>query len=260
MGGAFGAAMGSFLGVVIERSSITGKKEEGKRKKDRKETLEIVGGRSLCLGCGRQLKWWENIPVISFIFLTGRCRTCHSPIPYWLPLIEISGAAAGAAIAARMGQISLISLIGLICVAAGLIWIFFSDLVYGMIPDWAVLIGAGGAIAMRLMSPMSPMSLMAQVAAAAGAAGFFWLLVMITRGKGMGMGDVTLAFFLGLWLGWPAIAVAIYLAFILGATVGVGLILLGKKRFGQTIPFGPFMIIGSLLALQWGKQLQGLVF
>ena len=135
----------------------------------------------------------------------------------------------------------------LVLIVSALTWIFFSDLVYGLIPDLAVAVGAVGVITMGLMGHMSLMSLMAQVGAAIAAAGFFLFLVLITRGRGMGTGDVTLAAFLGLWLGWPKILLAVWLAFLIGAIWGIGLILLGRKKFGQTIPFGPFLIAASII-------------
>ena len=239
-----GTAIGSFLGVVIERSSIKGTRAKG-------QGLRAKESRSRCSACGHQLFWWENVPIVSFIFLKGKCRTCRSPIPYWLPLIELAGATAGAAVAAQIGHISLIGLMGLILVAAALIWIFFSDLVYGLIPDLAVAAGAVGAI----LSNLGNLSNLSYLAAAAAAAGFFGFLVLVTRGRGMGTGDVTLAAFLGLWLGWPKILLAVWLAFILGAVAGLVLIGLKLKRFGQTIPFGPFMIAGSIIAEIWGLTL-----
>ena len=137
-------------------------------------------------------------------------------------------------------------------IAAALIWIFFSDLVKGVVPDWAVVLGAAGALIWQI----GQISLIWPILIALAAAAFFWFLVVVTRGRGMGTGDVTLAFFLGLWLGWPKILVGIWLAFLLGAAAALALIVSKRKKFGQTVPFGPFLIIGSLLALQWGNYLQ----
>lgn len=85
--------------------------------------------------------------------------------------------------------------------------------------------------------------------------GFFWGLIIITKGKGMGGGDVKLGAFIGLMLGFPQSLLAIVLSFITGAVFSVGLLILGKKRFGQTIPFGPFLVLGSLIALFWGNKI-----
>lgn len=88
-----------------------------------------------------------------------------------------------------------------------------------------------------------------------GIAGFFLLLIIITRGKGMGGGDVKLGALIGIVLGFPSALVAILLSFLTGAVFSVGLILVGRKHFGQTIPFGPFLVLGSLIALFWGEQI-----
>lgn len=235
-----GTSTGSFLGVVIERSKVKGQKSK------------LLWGRSRCSRCKRQLKWWENIPLISYIFLKSKCRTCQSPIPYWLPLIEIAGGISGVWLAYWASQtitvitfITIIKIIAAIAIASALVWIFFSDLVYGTIPDAAVGIGGAGAV----LSHLGNLGNLSYLLAAAAAAGFFFFLVLITRGRGMGTGDVTLAAFLGLWLGWPMILLAVWLAFVLGAFVGLVLIGLKFKRFGQTIPFGPFLIVAAVIAL-----------
>jgi len=86
-------------------------------------------------------------------------------------------------------------------------------------------------------------------------AGFFYLLLLITHGRGMGLGDVKLAGLMGLILGWPKILAALYLAFLTGAFFGVILILLGKKKFGQHIPFGPFLTTATFVSLFWGEKI-----
>ncbi|MBI5356868.1 prepilin peptidase [Candidatus Collierbacteria bacterium] len=240
MGFIIGTAIGSFLGVVIVRQTTN----------DKRQTTKI-GGRSRCDSCKKQLMWWENIPLVSFVFLKGKCRNCRSPIPYWLPLIELAGGLAGVWLASWASQtitvitfITVINFIGAGLMASALIWVFFSDLAYGLIPDLAVGVGVIGAV----LSHLSNLSDLGYLSASAGAAGFILLLVIITRGRGMGTGDVTLAGLLGLWLGWPDILLAVWLAFIFGAVAGLTLIGLKLKRFGQTIPFGPFLIAGSVIA------------
>lgn len=203
--------------------------------------------------CGSQLKWRENIPLISFVFLKGKCRTCRSLIPYWLPLIELAGGLGGIWVMTQVAPLTkspmaILNGAALVLIVSALTWVFFSDLAYGTVPDAAIGVGVIGVIVISLMSQMSLMSLMAQIGSAAAAAGFFLFLVAITRGRGMGTGDVTLAALLGLWLGWPKILLAVWLAFVLGAVAGLVLIGLKLKRFGQTIPFGPFLICAAIIA------------
>lgn len=240
---ALGAALGSFLGVIIDRGEIS--------------------GRSRCSHCQRQLLWWENIPILSFVLLGGRCRKCRAAIPYWLPLIELAGAAAGVWLAYQASQtitiinfITIIKIVGGGLLAGALIWIFFSDLIKGLVPDWAIVLGAAGAIVEKFAKlPITLESFANFSAPAIAAAGFFLFLVFVTRGRGMGTGDITLAFFLGLWLGWPKIAAVVWLAFLLGAAVALGLIASGRKKFGQTIPFGPFFIAAAIISYFYGEKM-----
>lgn len=251
---ALGAAVGSFLGVVIDR--VEGCEPSGRK-------VRILLGRSRCSTCRHQLVWWENIPILSFILLGGRCRKCRAAIPYWLPLIEIAGAVAGVWLAQRASQtmtvitfITIIKIVGAGLLAGALIWIFFSDLVKGLVPDWAVALGAAGAAATKVAKlPAATESFATFILSAFAAAGFFWLLVKATAGKGMGTGDITLAFFLGLWLGWPKIVIGIWLAFLLGAAVALGLIASGRKKIGQTVPFGPFFITGAIISYFYGEKM-----
>jgi prepilin signal peptidase PulO-like enzyme (type II secretory pathway) len=131
-------------------------------------------------------------------------------------------------------------------VTFSLIAIFVSDLRYYIIPD-------------EVVYPLLVISLLffpKNVLIGLAAAGLFLLLVLLTRQKGMGQGDVKLAGLMGLILGWPKIMIALYLAFLTGAFIGVILIVLGKKRFGQIIPFGPFLTGATYLTLLYGDQIK----
>lgn len=238
---ALGAAVGSFLGAVIERQS-------GLPGRYRKKASGLFN-RSFCFRCGHQLQWWENIPVLSYVLLRGCCSHCHSPIPHWLPLIEIAGGGVGVVLAARIGQISLIGLIGLMFVSVAFLWIFFSDLVYGVVPDLAVILGAFGAV----LSHLGHLSNLSYIASALGAGMFFLFLVLVTRGRGMGTGDVTLGALVGFFLGWPRVVVGLWLAFVTGALVGILLIAMKKKTLKQTVPFGPFLIAATAVT-PWASQ------
>ena len=139
-----------------------------------------------------------------------------------------------------------------------LLVIVFTDLFYGVIPDVCVWFGGGLGISYRLLlwsqGVMQSGDLMKTFLAAGGAWLFFYGLYWLTRKQGMGLGDVYLAPVLGLVLGWPRVVIGLMLAFVLGAGVGVGLMLLGKKKLKSSLPFAPFMVGGSFLALVWGYQ------
>ena len=125
--------------------------------------------------------------------------------------------------------------------------LFITDIKKMLIPDRIVL----PAIVIALLAkPFAD-----NILTALGIAGFFYALILVTRGKGMGGGDVKLGGFIGLGLGFPNGIVAIFLAFLLGAAFSIAALILRKKRLGQHIPFGPFLVLGSLIALFWGKQI-----
>jgi len=154
---------------------------------------------------------------------------------------------------------SLLDTIYYISLTYALIAIFVSDWRYGIIPDKIVFPAMVLVILFHLRGVPRQLAgnnhLGGVLLTALGAISFFLFLVLITRGQGMGMGDVKFAALMGLVLGWPQLAVALYLAFLTGAIVSVILILLGKKKFGQVISFGPFLTAGTFIALLWGERI-----
>ncbi|HUS60072.1 MAG TPA: prepilin peptidase [Nevskiaceae bacterium] len=224
----FGLCVGSFLNVVVYRLN---------------HNLSPFRGRSVCPKCKHKLAWHDNIPLFSFILLRGKCRYCHSPISWQYPLVEL----AAGILTVVVYQLS-VDLIFNLLITYVLIAIFVSDLRYMTIPDKVVY----PAIFLSLVYSLFGLHDSKFILSGLGAAGFFLILVLITRSRGMGVGDVKLAGLMGLLLGWPRIVVALFLAFLTGSVVGVILILLGKKRFGEHIPFGPFLAGGTWVALFWG--------
>lgn len=202
---------------------------------------ESFWGRSYCPQCKHVLRWYDLLPILSFILLRGKCRYCHKSISKEYLLAEI---AMGILIALLFWQ--QFSIFNLFFVTI-LTILFITDLKKMLIPDRIVL----PAIVTALIAKPLP----ANILTALGIAGFFYALILVTRGKGMGGGDVKLGGFIGLGLGFPNGILAVVLSFFLGALISLGLIFLGKKKFGQTIPFGPFLVTGSLIALFWGKQI-----
>lgn len=247
-----GLAIGSFINVIIYRSIH----------KD-----SPLRGRSYCDNCKKQIAWYDNIPLISFIVLQQRCRYCKSPIPWQYPAVElITGAlfvwwyAVGFTFFRLSAQpFSVIQPMFWLFIAVLFLIIFFTDINYYIIPDSAVLLLSFAVIGYRLLLTsrgiMREEDLFFSFIAGVGAFLCFLLLFLITRGKGMGFGDVKLAFPLGMILGWPLAIVGFMAAFVVGAAVGVTLIFFGKKKLKAHVPFGPFLIVGNLLALVWGEQL-----
>ncbi|HUD09320.1 MAG TPA: prepilin peptidase [Patescibacteria group bacterium] len=249
-----GLFLGSFLGVLVDRLP-------------RSET--VIKGRSHCEFCQKELKWFDLVPVFSFISTKGKCRYCHTSLPYFYPVIEISTGILFMlvyvfAISNFQFLISneflnpqfLITLIYQLIVVSGFIVIFFMDLKYGVILD-KVLLPLSIIIAVYLFI-LNPSSLIINFACGVLAFLLFLLIALsfkFIRGKeGMGGGDIKLAFALGLFLGFPSIIVALYLAFLTAAFVGIILILWKKTSpKNASLPFGPFLIIGALICLFWGN-------
>lgn len=224
-------------------------------------------GRSYCPKCKKQINWYDNIPLFSYIFLKGKCRNCKKSIPWAYPLIEVSTGVTFLGIAYRIMHCNsptsplchLSSVLGpwalpcLLFVAFCLLAIFITDWEEQIIPDelsfvlfivsfFVVLMSGTDTLYVRLLSGF------------AGAL-FLLLLHLGTLGRGMGLGDVKLAVSLGLILGWPYTVVWLMGSFVLGAVVGVLLIVLGFAKFGKHIAFGPFLIISFFIVLMFGDKL-----
>ena len=144
-------------------------------------------------------------------------------------------------------------------VGVGLVAMLVADLWFYVLPD-VFTIGLSVLtflyrFLLTIAGIMQLSDFLGAIAAAVAASGFFAGLILLTRGKGMGWGDVKLAVVMGLLLGWPRILVALFVSFLTGAALGIILIVLGKKRFGQVMPFGPFLIVGTIVALVWGEKI-----
>jgi prepilin signal peptidase PulO-like enzyme (type II secretory pathway) len=236
-----GLCVGSFLNVVIDRLCSTSQEPKSLLRHLR----GVLGGRSYCDHCRRQLAWYDNIPLLSFILLRGRCRWCHSPISWQYPGVELATGIITVLVFLLSNYELRVTSYELI-IAYCLIVVFVSDWKYQIIPDQIIY----PAIIFTLLYLLGSYELRVTSYLISGglAAAFFFFLYLVTKKRGMGLGDVKLAFLMGLILGFPKIVVALYFAFLTGAAVGVILILLGKKRFGQHIPFGPFLVGGTILS------------
>ena len=248
----FGLAIGSFLNCLIYRLE----KGEG-----------FLRGRSYCPHCKKTLSWLDLIPVLSFFALRGRCRYCHQKISWQYPLVETATGVLFVLIFLRSDLPQIWREVGPLAILASfLVVIFVYDLKHYIIPDKVIY----PAIVITLFYNFWKSDFLALtpgvfsstqgvfgksdfLISAFGAAAFFLAIVLISRGKWMGAGDIKLAFLMGLVLGWPSIIVALFLAFLIGAIIGVGLIILGKKGLKSEVPFGPFLVIGTLIALFWSK-------
>jgi len=221
-----GAALGSFLNVVISRLP---------------RHHSLVAPRSRCPSCGTSIAARDNIPLVSFLLLRGRCRTCRKPIGWRYPLVELLTAVLLTALWLREGptlQFAAAAILVLILVP-----IFFIDLEHHIVPN--ALSYPGIVLGLLLAVPQGRFVDAFLTAASAGA--LFLLIALLSRG-GMGGGDIKLAVVMGAFLGWPSIAVALLVAFTTGAAVGVVLMATGRRARKDAIPFGPFLALGAVVA------------
>lgn len=252
-----GVSLGSFLNVLIHRLPQE----------------KAIGGRSDCPQCGHQLGWRDLAPVLSFIFLRGRCRYCGKPISWQYPIVELAtGILFLLVISHQRSVISentffdLAGLVYLLFIVLCLIVIFVSDLKYFIIPDQIVLVGIAATLFYKFFWIFISngvegwelkifKSLGVSLLSALGAAAFFLSIVFITRGRGMGLGDVKFAFLMGLVLGWPKILLALFLAFSAGALFGLTLVAARLAKMNSPLPFGVFLSAATFLAMVWGEKI-----
>jgi len=240
----FGIVIGSFLNVCIYRIP---------------RGDSIVHPPSRCVSCNYLLKSWDLVPVLSYVFLRGRCRKCGVRISVRYPLIELLTGVLFSIVVYKYG-FNLSGLFYCLFVAA-LIVVTFIDLDHFLIPNNVVLtmlvMGLGFHIFVGAFSPLNVFL------AFVGAGLFFLLLYVISRG-GLGGGDVKLAAVLGLWLGWPDTALAIFLGSLIGSIIGITLIALRIKKRKEPIPYGPYLVLGTLIVLFVGEEIwqwyQNLIF
>lgn len=238
----FGLTVGSFLNCVIYRL-------------EKKESF--LRGRSYCPNCKHQLSWQDLIPLLSFLELRGKCRYCKQRISWLYPLIELATGILFVSVF-HIALPNLLFSIFYFLFSSFLIIIFVYDLKYYIIPDKVIYPAVLVAFLYNLL--YSRFYILDSIYSAFGASLFFLSIFLISRGKWLGFGDVKLALFMGLFLGFPNILVALFLAFFIGAIIGLGLIIAGKKNLKSEVPFGPFLVTGTLIALFFGSRIINFYF
>lgn len=236
----FGASIGSFIAASVYRM-------ENKK--------PIFYGRSECVSCGKKLRFFDLVPVFSYLFLRGKCRRCRKPIGFADFLTEIvCGALFLAAFlfhsvpAVPVDKFVLLMLRDWIFLG-GLLFLSLYDFRYGFIPDSVSIPLIIAVFALNLSLGWNIFNLLLAMAAGGG---FFLAQYLISRGKWIGDGDIRLGALLGAGLGWPGVAVAVFLAYILGSISGIILLLEKKKTLKSEMAFGTFLAVGGAIALFWG--------
>lgn len=239
LAGVLGLIVGSFLNVVIHRLP---------------RGQSLASPPSRCPHCGHPLRWHDNVPVVSWVWLGGKCRWCRAPISPQYPLVEVVTGLLFVAVAwvTPVGPL-LASRLLLSCL---LVSLFGIDFAHQILPNAITLPGIAAGLAFSLVNPPGPAG--AAIGAIAGGgvlyaiAGAYYLA---RREEGMGMGDVKMLAMIGAFLGWKAVLVTLVLSSFSGALVGVALIALSRGSLRVAMPFGTFLALGAVAAMLVGEPL-----
>jgi len=259
--GLIGLCVGSFLNVVIHRLPRMMERAW------KQESAELLGvaipdepalslskPASRCPHCGHHIRWFENVPLLSWLVLRGRCSACRAPIGVRYPLVELATALLFAGLAVRLGaQPALFAWCGFV---AALLALSAIDWDTTLLPDsltlpllWSGLIAAAFGWTVPLTT-----ALWGAVAGYLSLWSIYWLFKLTTGKEGMGAGDFKLLAALGAWLGWPMLLPIVLGASLIGAMVGIGMKLSGALREGRYVPFGPFLAGAGLVVLYAGSE------
>jgi leader peptidase (prepilin peptidase)/N-methyltransferase len=257
-----GLAVGSFLNVVIHRLPIMMERDWLSQCAELRgepapvhERLTLAAPRSRCPHCGHRITALENIPVVSYLILGGRCRGCRKRISPRYPLVEAFTGIAFAFAAWKLGPTAAAA--GAMLFVAAMIALTFIDFDKQLLPDditlpllWAGLLFNAFGVFTDLKS--------AVLGAAAGYLllwSVYWLFKLATGKEGMGFGDFKLLAAIGAWTGWVMLPLTILLSSFVGAVVGIALMVLTRHGRDVPIPFGPYLAAAGIIALFWGKPL-----
>lgn len=241
--GVFGLVIGSFLNVVIHRVP---------------PGHSVVRPPSHCPKCEKQIRARDNVPVISWLVLRGKCRHCGNPISARYPLVELATGALFALTAWHFGASW--ALPGYLYLAAIAVALTLIDLEHQRLPNAIVLPAYPIALGLLAVASAGSGEWSALLRAAIAGAVLYsvYFILMFIYPRGMGFGDVKLAGVLGMylgWIGWGPVVVGAFAAFLVGGVIAIALLLTRRARVGSGIPFGPYMLLGALIGIGWGAPL-----
>ncbi len=235
--------MGSFFNVLSDRLSND----------------ETILGRSHCDHCKKTLTFFDLFPVFSYLFLKGKCRYCQKKLSFWYPFTELATAALfifSTYLLLKTGvNLTWISYLLYLTIISSLWIIALADIKYQIIPDQLQIILLVCSILNTNLSSLNWFMLRESFLAGLIVMLPILFLFLVTKGRGMGFGDVKFAFNMGALLGVTSGLIALYLGFVSGAIVGLILIALGKSKFKSKIAFGPFLVFGTYIMLFYGKNI-----
>ena len=260
-----GLLIGSFLNVVIYRLPAMMQRDWRQQAREilelpeepKQGTFNIILPNSCCPHCQHQIKPWENIPVVSYLFLRGKCSNCKAPISLRYPLIELACGLLSGYIAFHYGfgwQAA-----GMLILTWGLLAMSMIDCDHQLLPDSLVL----PLLWLGLITNHFGLFTSLEDALWGAIAGYlslwsvYWLFKLVTGKEGMGYGDFKLLAMLGAWGGWQVLPLTILLSSLVGAALGVIMLRLRNQETSTPIPFGPYLAIAGWIALLWGDQITG---
>ena len=237
-----GLAWGSFLNVVIYRVP---------------RDMSLLSPPSTCPGCGRPIRPYDNIPVVSYLVLGGKCRACGYRIPFSYVLVEALTPAVFLVLYLHFGRTVGLPFVAACLFASAMIALGVIDLFHQILPDEITMPALALALAYGLVR--RDMSFREVLVGAVVGAGFLLLVygayLLVRRKEGLGMGDVTMLLVIGAYLGWLPTVLTLILASFAGALVGVFVILARKKDLQFALPFGTFLAPAAVVALLWGTPI-----
>jgi leader peptidase (prepilin peptidase)/N-methyltransferase len=263
----FSLIIGSFLNVVIYR--FPKMLEQGWYQECREfladelkpsstkqvELLTLSTPDSTCPHCQHSIRFYENIPVVSWLMLKGKCSQCKNKISARYPLVELSTALLSLVIAQHFG-VTVITCYALI-LTWGLITLTMIDFDHMLLPDQIVLPLMWLGLIVNLSNGIVPLedAVIGAIAGYTSLFTIFWLFKLATGKEGMGFGDFKLFALFGAWLGWQLLPLLILMASVVGAIIGISLMLFKNHQKGQAIPFGPYLAIAGWITLLWGENI-----
>ncbi|HEK0908013.1 TPA: prepilin peptidase [Pseudomonas putida] len=257
-----GLLVGSFLNVLVHRLPLMLERQWQNEARDvlgmpveAHERFDLCLPASHCPGCGHRIRAWENIPVVSYLALRGRCSACKGRISLRYPLVELACAGLSLVVAWHFG-VSVQALLALVLTWC-LLALSLIDAEHQLLPDVLVLPTLWLGLVVNAFGVFVPLAdaLWGAVVGYLSLWSVYWLFRLVTGKEGLGYGDFKLLALLGAWGGWQVLPLTLLLSSVVGAVIGLCLLRLRKASLGTTMPFGPYLAIAGWIAWLWGDEI-----